>query len=105
MSLVDILAESGIVTTKEFVKSVTKSDESFSTWALVLLNDNTFGIAHIINSLIDILHINIREAQGYALSVYYKGNVVIKFGERDTLSELAEKFRSRGLAIIMTRDF
>ena len=68
------------------------SSATTDIWALVLFNDDFNSFEHIIEKLIQILKISIKEAASFAGEAHVNGRAYIKEGEFEELTALHEEF-------------
>jgi len=66
---------------------------------LVLHNDDVNTFVHVIESLIDICHHEIHQAEQCAYIVHFNGKCAVKTGAFEELHPMKDKLTSKGLSV------
>ena len=66
---------------------------------LILHNDDVNTFDHVIDSLVDICHHDVIQAEQCAHIVHFKGKCDVKKGEFDELNNMKEQLDNRGLSV------
>jgi len=102
MNLIDILKDAGInssVTFEDDIKEEENQFENQNMVVLILLNDDKNSLTYIVQSLMDIVNLNLRQAQVVALLAHYKGKTIVTYGNNNKINILVEKFEDAGIKV------
>lgn len=66
---------------------------------LVLVNDNHHSFDFVIDTLIEVCHHEVDQAEQCATLTHYKGKCVIKVGKKQELEPLHSEILERGLVV------
>jgi ATP-dependent Clp protease adaptor protein ClpS len=66
---------------------------------LILHNDDFNTFNHVIESLVDVCHHDVLQAEQCAFIVHFKGKCDVKNGAFDVLHPLKDKLTSKGLSV------
>lgn len=89
-------------TTKRKVKSESITKEILSKpYKLLLHNDDVNSFNHVINCLIKICGHEYEQAEQCSLIIHHKGKCDVKYGDKETISDMKDKLRNNGLSATM----
>jgi ATP-dependent Clp protease adapter protein ClpS len=64
---------------------------------LILYNDDVNEFSYVIKCITDILNCDDQQAEQLTILAHYKGSITIKVGTTDSLSQLSEILKEKGL--------
>lgn len=82
---------------RQYEEEVALLENEDEVYKLVLHNDDVNTFDFVIDSLIEICHHTLEQAEQCTILVHYKGKCTVKTGSLDLLKPMNEKLISRGL--------
>jgi ATP-dependent Clp protease adaptor protein ClpS len=83
-------------------KTLTKDQEILSKpYVLILHNDDHNSFDWVINCLMKFCEHELEQANQCAHIVHFKGKCDVKYGDRETISDIKEKMQNAGLSVTM----
>lgn len=82
---------------REYEEEIAVLNETDKAYKLILHNDDVNTFDFVIDSLIEICHHTLEQAEQCTILVHYKGKATVKTGEMDLLKPMHEKLLSLSL--------